>query len=227
MDGQSKAKRGCLGCAGIGCAVYIVLSVVSLLFYLLALDTPIDAVKKCSFRQIVKMQYMDNSGNLPTGLDTFLSSVEEAGVDVDRKLRKVIASKEAISDVKYVAKDYAPGVKLVTVSMRIKGAAHGEESVEVAMTFLVKPKSVVNFELTVFMGLLDITASHKGRARHLSVEMPIPGHEASTAPGSGMFFLGSLFSDDGSRVADFADQFIAESEAKPPSAAEGEADEKR
>lgn len=214
MSDQNTAKTGC---AGAGCATLVALFALPICLYFLCFNTAMDVARKCSFERIAQLQYATRDGQVASGCQALLNKAEAMGVNTSMKLSKAIARKKCVSEVKYTQKDYlVPEVKQIVVSMRVKGAAHGDAVMDVALVFLVEPRSLSGFKTSRLLGLAGITVSDGGRSENLEMETSMPGSEIVTSPGPGFAFLAVLFMDGDKELTKFADEFIADANTPPP-----------
>lgn len=214
MSDQNTAKNGC---AGAGCATLVALFALPICLYFLFFNTALDVARKCSFERIAQAQYTTRDGQVASGCQALLNKAETMDVDTEMKLSKALARKKCVSDVKYTQKDYmVPEVKQIAVTMRVKGAAHGDAAMDVEMAFLVKPRSLAGFSTSQLINLAGITISAGGRSENLEMETSMPGSEIMTSPGPGFAFLAALFMDGDHALMKLADDFLADAN-KPPS----------
>ena len=148
------------GCLAIGCSIWFLLSILTLIIYFIANDS-IDAVQEISISDISYLTMIQSTGtgsnNAKKMNEMLMSEFEKLGIDTNKDLEDALSDNKYIKNVKFEVRDdvkVAKDVDTINVSFIVE-----KNNVEIPVTimFLVQPKSLLDHNLTKFLMMVNVS----------------------------------------------------------------------
>ncbi|MBN2640932.1 MAG: hypothetical protein JXR78_04725 [Victivallales bacterium] len=166
---ENTEANGCMGCLGLGCGTYIILSLIGLVMYWWG-DNPKEKVMNSTFREVFEAQFQTTTGTRLYGIDDILTKAKFEGVDIDSKLRNAIAYHNSINKVEIEEEKLGKELSLVRLTMYINGTGASGQPIQISagINFMLKPKSLLDLRHQAEMfGIKSMYVSNDGDPKYM------------------------------------------------------------